>query len=58
VKDVKAWWKKELPPTDFCGRLFSYSKRFLAQPLKALVAAEVEEWRAQAQSRKDMSGKE
>ena len=58
VKDVKAWWKKELPPAGFHGKLFSYSKLFLAQPLKALVAAVVEEWRAQAQSRKDMSGKE
>ena len=45
VKDVKAWWKKEVPPADFRGRLFSCSKRFLVQPLKALMAAVVEEWR-------------
>ena len=48
VKDVKAWWKKEVPPADFRGRLFSCSKRFLAQPLKAIMRAMVEEWRVQA----------
>jgi hypothetical protein len=48
VKDLRDSLKKEVPPADFCGRLFSYSKRFLAQPLKAIMRAMVEEWRVQA----------
>jgi hypothetical protein len=48
VKDVKDWWKKELPPAEFTGRVFSYSKRFLARPLKILMREVVMEWRAKA----------
>ncbi len=51
VKDVKDGSKKEVPPAWFRGRLFSYSKGFLAEPLKVLMRAVVEEWRAQARKR-------
>jgi hypothetical protein len=51
VKDVKDGSKKELPPAEFGGRLFSSSKRFLAEPLKVLVRAVVEEWRSRARNR-------
>jgi hypothetical protein len=50
VKDVRAWWKKEVPPAEFSGRLFSYSKQFLAEPLKLLMRAVVEEWRERARN--------
>jgi hypothetical protein len=50
VKDVRDGSKKEVPPEEFGGRLFSYSKGFLAQPLKALMGAVVGEWRARARS--------
>ncbi len=48
VKDLQDGAKKELPPADFGGKLFSYSKHFLAQPLKVLLRAVVGEWRAAA----------
>ena len=48
VKDVKAWWKKELPPAEFRGKLFTKSKHFLARPLKNLMREVVAEWRLKA----------
>jgi hypothetical protein len=51
VKDVKDGSKKEVPPAWFHGKLFSYSKRFLAEPLKVLLRAVVEDWRAEARYR-------
>ena len=48
VKDLTAWWKKELPPAEFRGKLFTYSKRFLARPLKILMREVVAEWRLKA----------
>jgi hypothetical protein len=51
VKDLRDGSKKEVPPAEYDGKLFSYSKRFLAQPLKALMGAVVGEWRAQARGR-------
>jgi hypothetical protein len=48
VKDLRDGSKKEVPPPEFGGRLFSCSKHFLAEPLKSLLRAVVEEWRAQA----------
>jgi hypothetical protein len=51
VKDLRDGSKKEVPPAEFGGRLFSYSKHFLAEPLKALLRAVVDEWRSQARTR-------
>jgi hypothetical protein len=48
VKDLRDGSKKEVPPAEFGGRLFSYSKGFLAEPLKVLMRAVVEEWRVEA----------
>jgi hypothetical protein len=56
VKDVKAWWKKELAPSEFGGRVFSYSKRFLARPLKILMREVVMEWRAGGRHNHDRAG--
>jgi hypothetical protein len=42
VKDLREGSKKEVPPADFSGRLFSYSGRFLAEPLRVLLKAVVE----------------
>ncbi len=52
VKDVKDGSKKEVPPSWFRGELFSYSKGFLAEPLKALMRAVVKEWQAKARKRR------
>jgi hypothetical protein len=48
VKDLRDGSKKEVPPEEFGGRLFSCSKRFLSQPLKALLRAVVDDWRVKA----------
>jgi hypothetical protein len=53
LKDVKDGRKKEVPPADFGGKLFSYSKHFLAEPMQVLLRAVVEEWRVRAQKRPD-----
>jgi hypothetical protein len=53
VKDLKDGSKKEVPPVEFSGRLFSYSGHFLAQPLKVLMRAVVKEWRSQARNRSE-----
>jgi hypothetical protein len=52
VKDLRDGSKKEVPPEEFGGRLFSYSKRFLSQPLKALLREVVDEWRVKAEAEK------
>src|SRR5262249_18551335 len=54
VKDVKAWWKKELPPAEFTGSVCSYSKRFLARPLKILMREVMMERRDKAISTRDI----
>jgi len=51
LKDVRDPSKKEVPPVQFKGRLFSNSSGFLAAPLKTLMRAVVKEWREQVQSR-------
>jgi hypothetical protein len=51
VKDLRDRSKKEVPPGDFGGRLFSYSKRFLSEPLKVLIRDAVEEWRVKSGTR-------
>ena len=51
VKDLRDGSKKEVPPAEFGGKLFSYSKGFLSEPLKALMRAVVDEWRARARTR-------
>jgi hypothetical protein len=51
VKDLQDGSKKEVPPEEFGGRLFSSSKHFLAEPLKILMRAVVEEWRVTARTR-------
>ena len=51
VKDLKDGSKKEVPPAEFGGKLFSYSPGFLAEPLKALLKAVVAEWRAKMRKR-------
>jgi hypothetical protein len=51
VKDLRDGSKKEVPPAEFGGRLFSYSKRFLAESLKALLRAAVTEWQTQARKK-------
>jgi hypothetical protein len=51
VKDLSDGSKKEVPPSEFGGKLFSSSRQFLAEPLKVLLRAVREEWRAEAQSR-------
>ena len=53
VKDMKNGSKKEVPPAEFSGRLFSYSGHFLAEPLKVLMRAVVKEWRSQARNRSE-----
>jgi hypothetical protein len=55
VKDVRDWTKKEVPPAWFRGKLFTSSKRFLAQPLKVLMRAVVSGW--QAKTRKSAAHK-
>jgi hypothetical protein len=55
VKDLEDGTKKETPPADFDGRLFSYSKRFLSQPLKTLLRTVADEWRAEARRRTGMA---
>jgi hypothetical protein len=39
---------------EFGGRVFTYSKRFLARPLKILKREVVAEWRAKAVTTRDM----
>ena len=51
VKDLQDGSKKGVPPEEFGGRLFSYSKGFLAEPLKILMRAVVEEWRVTSRTR-------
>jgi hypothetical protein len=51
VKDQRDGRKKELPSADFGGKLFSYSRGFLAAPLKGLMRAVVKQWRAQVRNR-------
>jgi hypothetical protein len=51
VKDVKDGSKKEIPPEEFGGRLFSSSKHFLTAPLNVITRAVVEEWQTQARYR-------
>jgi hypothetical protein len=51
VKDLRDGAKKEVPPADFGGKLFSYSRGFLTEPLKALLRAAVDEWRSAARTR-------
>jgi hypothetical protein len=51
VKDLKDGSKKELPPADFGGKLFSSSRGFLVEPLKVLLRAVVDDWQGRARSR-------
>jgi hypothetical protein len=51
VKDLQDGSKKEVPPAEFSGKLFSYSKGFLAEPLKVLLRAVVQEWQSEARNR-------
>ena len=51
VKDVRDPAKKEVPPAWFSGKLFSYSGRFFAAPLKVLMQAVVKDWREQSRKR-------
>ena len=44
VKNLKDASKKELAPTTFSGRLYSYSRRFFTQPVAALWAQQLRQW--------------
>jgi hypothetical protein len=45
VKCLKDNRKKELPPADFHGKLFSSSKGFLIRPMKALQKEVLQKWK-------------
>jgi hypothetical protein len=51
AKDLRDRSKKEIPPAEFGGRLFSSSKQFFTKPLKVLMKEVVEEWRARVRKR-------
>jgi hypothetical protein len=52
VKDIQDGSKKEVPPAEFGGKLFSSTRLFLAEPLKVLLRAVAAEWRVKARVRK------